>query len=343
MKHLGLVHILLLLLGTGLFLGPATAELTASQEVPPTANVGENVMVTVMLTYSGSNATQASITPGLPSGLETNFPGGQTELYPGVTAPISYPIRAVQSGTYLVTSQVSYSEEGTGETCAWNHLSRPLASFSQGQLQTYPGQEMPGVWPQSSNPFGTNPYGTYPYGTNPTGTLQNGTIQNGTLQNGLNPGINPGAMPPSGGVMPEGMPNEYPSPIGIQPEQSQPGPTGYEDQASGPNGSRWLLVLTHLFCLLLSTIFKSSRVNNACSTNPRIFDSFSPTFLAIQDGQGLHRLVTCGRDAIYGSEKRGSRGYHIFHHGNLGPRFQGGPLHIVHGAMLLGLLSHNQG
>ena len=77
MKHLGLVHILLLLLGAGLFLGPATAELTASQDVPPTANVGENVMVTVMLTYSGSNATQASITPGLPSGLETNSPGGQ--------------------------------------------------------------------------------------------------------------------------------------------------------------------------------------------------------------------------------------------------------------------------
>ena len=237
MKHLGLMHVLLLLLGAGLFLGPATAELTASQDVPPTANVGENVMVTVMLTYSGSSATQASITPGLPSGLETNFPGGQTELYPGVTAPISYPIRAVQSGTYLVTSQVSYSEEGM-----WRNLrlESPFTATGQSQPECsrpYPGQEMPGVWPQSSNPFGTNPNGAYPYGTNPPGTLQNGTIQNGTLPNGFNPGMNPGAMPPSGGVMPEGMPNNS-LPEGIQPEQSQPGPTGYEDQASGPNGSR---------------------------------------------------------------------------------------------------------
>ncbi|HEX7444905.1 MAG TPA: hypothetical protein VF300_00800 [Methanothrix sp.] len=227
----------MLLLGAGLFLGPATAELTASQDVPPTANVGENVMVTVMLTYSGSSATQASITPGLPPGLETNFPGGQTELYPGVTAPISYPIRAVQSGTYLVTSQVSYSEEGTQRNLRLESPFTAIGQLPSGGQQPYPGQEMPGAWPQSSNPFGTNPNGSYPYGTNPPGTILNGTIQNGTIQNGFNPGINPGTMPPMGGIIPEGMPNNT-MPEGIQPEQSQPSPTGYEDQASGPNGSR---------------------------------------------------------------------------------------------------------
>jgi hypothetical protein len=221
MKHLGLMHILLLFLGAGLFLGSATAELTASQDVPPTANVGENVMVTVMLTYSGSNATQASITPGLSSGLETNFPGGQTELYPGISAPISYPIRAVQSGTYLVTSQVSYSEEGT-----WRNLRLESPFTATGQLQPRgqqpnPGQGVPVAWPQTSNPFGTNPNLA-----NPNGSNQNGT--NPGLNPGTNPGTNPGEMPPSGGVTPDGVPNS------TMPNSGQP--EGSPAQASGPDG-----------------------------------------------------------------------------------------------------------
>jgi hypothetical protein len=232
MKHLGLMHILLLFLGAGLFLGSATAELTASQDVPPTANVGENVMVTVMLTYSGSNATQASITPGLSSGLETNFPGGQTELYPGISAPISYPIRAVQSGTYLVTSQVSYSEEGT-----WRNLRLESPFTATGQLQPggqqpNPGQGVPVAWPQTSNPFGTNPNGTNPNGTNPNGTNQSGINPGinpyGTNQSGTSPGMNPGEMPPSGGVTPDGVPNS------TMPNNGQP--EGSPAQASGPDG-----------------------------------------------------------------------------------------------------------
>ena len=237
MKHLGSVHILLLFLGAGLFLGPATAELTASQNVPPMANVGENVMVTVMLTYSGSSATQATITPGLSPGLETNFPGGRTELYPGVTAPISYPIRAVQSGTYLVTSQVSYSEEGMTRNLRLESPFTATGQLQPGGQQHYPGQEMSGAWPQNSNPLGTNLYGAYPYGTNPNGTNINGTIQNATnpgFYPGTNyPGTNPGELPSLGGVTPEGMPNNI-MPDGFQPEHS---PTGYEDQTSGPNGS----------------------------------------------------------------------------------------------------------
>jgi hypothetical protein len=248
MKHLGLVHILLLLLGAGLFLGAATAELTASQNVPPTANVGENVMVTVMLTYSGSNAAEASITPGLSAGLETSFPGGQTELYPGISAPISYPIRAVQSGTYLVTSQVSYSEDGT-----WRNLRLESPFTATGQLQ--PGQQQPNqgqgvsvAWPQGITPLGTNPYGTNqsgintgintgmnpginPYGTNQSGIntgINPGINPYGTNQSGTSPGMNPGEMPPSGGVTPEEMPN-IAMPNSFQPEQS---PT----QESGPDG-----------------------------------------------------------------------------------------------------------
>ena len=217
MKHLGLMHILLLFLGAGLFLGSATAELTASQDVPPTANVGENVMVTVMLTYSGSNATQASITPGLSSGLETNFPGGQTELYPGISAPISYPIRAVQSGTYLVASQVSYSEDGM-----WRNLRLESPFTATGQLQPggqqpNPGQGVPVAWPQTSNPFGTNPNVA-----NPNGSNQNGTNP------GVNPGTNPGEMPPSGGVTPDGVPNS------TMPNSGQP--EGSPAQAPGPDG-----------------------------------------------------------------------------------------------------------
>ena len=226
MKHLGFVHILLLFLGAGLFLGPATAELTASQNVPPTANVGENVMVTVMLTYSGSNVTEASITPGLSSGLETNFPGGQTELYPGITAPISYPVRAVQSGTYLVTSQVSYSEEGM-----WRNLrlESPFTAIGQTQpagQQHNPGQEMPVAWPQSSNPFGANPNGANQNGTNP------GMNPYGTNQSGISPGMNPGEMPSSGGFTPGVTQEEMPN--NSMPNSHQPGQSPTEE--SGPDG-----------------------------------------------------------------------------------------------------------
>ena len=235
MKHLGLVHILLLFMVTGLFLGPATAELTASQNVPPSANVGENVMVTVVLTYSGSNAAQAIITPGLTPGLETNYPGGQAmELYPGLSSPVSYPIRAVQSGTYLVTSLVSYSEEGT-----WRNLrlESPFTAYGQlepGQMPLFPGQVMPGVLPQNDNPYGTNPYGINSNATNPYGTNQNATYPNATNPYGINPnGINPGDMPPSSGFGPnEGMPNDS------MTHRGQPGqyPAGDADQGSWPDG-----------------------------------------------------------------------------------------------------------
>ena len=136
--------------------------LTASQNVPPTANVGENVMVTVMLTYSGSNATVASITPGLPSGLETNFPGGQTELHPGISAPISYRIRAVQSGTYLVISQVSYSEKGTRRNL---RLESPFTAIELTHSEKEPNAIIEKIKPTVVSVFAYLENGTYSQGS----------------------------------------------------------------------------------------------------------------------------------------------------------------------------------
>jgi hypothetical protein len=71
-------------------------------------------MVTVMLTYNGADSTQATVTPNPPPGIVSDYPGGlSADLRPGVTEPIGYPIRAEQSGTYWIESQITYSEEGT--------------------------------------------------------------------------------------------------------------------------------------------------------------------------------------------------------------------------------------
>jgi hypothetical protein len=149
MKHLGLLPIILLL-GTGFISGMAAAELTASQQVPSPAAVGETVMVTVLLTYNGANSTLAVITPSLPSGVVSDAPGSQTtELYPGALAPVSYPIRAEQSGTYWIVSQIAYDENGI-----WRRLRlespftatggvRPEPQSVPGGIST-PGQQPPG-------------------------------------------------------------------------------------------------------------------------------------------------------------------------------------------------------
>ncbi len=177
MKHLGLVWVLLLL-GLGAFAGPASAQLTAGQSVPPVLNVGENAMVTVSLTYYGSDATQAVITPLLPLGIETSYPEGQTaQLYPGITAPISYPIRAVQCGDYIIASQVSYSEEGT-----WRNLrlESPLTVVGQA-MPLQPGQIVPaGSAPLPGGiPQGINGSESYPPGFAPMN--QSGLMANSTM------------------------------------------------------------------------------------------------------------------------------------------------------------------
>lgn len=172
MKHLGLVWVLLLL-GIGAFMGSAVAQLTAYQSVPPALNVGENAMVTVSLTYYGSDATQAIVTPELPPGIETSNPEGQTaQLYPGITAPISYPIRAMQSGNYTIASQVLYAEDGS-----WRNLALLSTLMVMGQtvpMPMQPGQMFPaGISPQSGEgPQGINGSELYPPGYAPLNQSQ---------------------------------------------------------------------------------------------------------------------------------------------------------------------------
>ncbi len=142
MKHLGLVPIILLL-GMGLFYGPVAAELTAYQQVPSQAPVGETVTVTVMLTYNGVNSTQALVTPNLPAGVVTDSGVQTAELYPGALQPISYSIRPEQSGMYWIVSQIAYAEDGS-----WHNLrlEAPFDAIGGAPLepQPMPGEQIPG-------------------------------------------------------------------------------------------------------------------------------------------------------------------------------------------------------
>ncbi len=132
MKQLGILPILLLL-GMGITSVLVSAELTASQSMPSLAAVGETVQLTVTLTYKGdNNTTQAVVTPRLPPGVVTDIPEDQiVELYSGVSAPISYPIRAVQSGTYEVVSQIAYAENGT-----WRELLLESPFTAEGEAES---------------------------------------------------------------------------------------------------------------------------------------------------------------------------------------------------------------
>lgn len=135
MKHLGLVPVLLLL-AAGMAFFPAAAELTASQQVPPRAPVGQTVMVNVMLYNGGSDSMDVVVSPNLPAGLETQPGSLPAKLDPRGRAAIRYPFRALESGSYLIVSQISYSEEGT-----WRDLSLedPFTAVSPAS----PGPEAP--------------------------------------------------------------------------------------------------------------------------------------------------------------------------------------------------------
>jgi len=171
MKHLGFGHILLLI-GVGLLIGSAAEELTAFQNLVPSADVGQMVTVTVSLIYNGQTPTQAVVTPSLPYGVVANAGGQSTQLYPGVTKQVSYPLMAQQSGTYWIVSEISYAEDGT-----WRNL-RLEAPFTatdravpepQPQPQPMPGDQVPGVVPDGSNPTGTDPSVTPPGSVSPGG------------------------------------------------------------------------------------------------------------------------------------------------------------------------------
>ena len=153
MKHLGLGHILLLV-GVGLLLGSAAAELTAYPNPIPPAEVGQMVTVTVSLTYNGQTPTQAVVTPILPFGVVANAGGQSTQLYPGVTQQISYPLTAEQSGTYWIVSDISYAEDGTMRNL---RLEAPFTATDLVVPEPKPGEQIPGAGPDGSNPMGTDP------------------------------------------------------------------------------------------------------------------------------------------------------------------------------------------
>ena len=123
----------------------AATELTADQQVQPsTAAVGETAMVTLMLSYSGNNGTQVTVTPGFTPGVSVGS-GSQTELLsPGSQQLISYPISAKRSGSYWITSLISYTDDGTV---------RQLSKESPFTATGGPSQpEGPGGAPGSSEP-----------------------------------------------------------------------------------------------------------------------------------------------------------------------------------------------
>ncbi len=170
MKHLGLGHILLLI-GVGLLLGQATAELTAFQNLAPSsANVGQMVTVTVSLTYNGQTPTQAVVTPSLPYGVVANAGGQSTDLYPGVTQQIRYPLTAQQSGSYWIVSEISYAEDGT-----WRNLRLEAPFTATDSAVTEPQQTpqapTPGIGEDGSNPPAMPPDGGLPDGK-PPGNMQ---------------------------------------------------------------------------------------------------------------------------------------------------------------------------
>jgi hypothetical protein len=190
MKHLGIEPIILLL-GVGLIAGLASAELTASQQVPTPAAVGDTVMVTVSLIYNGVNSTEAVITPNLPGGVVSDMPGGQTaELQPGAFSPVSYPIRAEQSGTYWIVSQIAYSDDGT-----WRSLQLEAPFTATGGITTEPQTPPGGVTPGATTPGGITPGEVTPGGVvTPEGVVPGGLMPgNGTPGDAM-PGLpgNPG-------------------------------------------------------------------------------------------------------------------------------------------------------
>ena len=106
---------ILLLVGIGIFSGYAAAfELTADQQVQPsTAAVGESAMVILVLSYNGNDGIQVTVTPGFTPGLSADSGNPTAFLSPGSQQTISYHIKAEKSGSYWITSTISYTDAGS--------------------------------------------------------------------------------------------------------------------------------------------------------------------------------------------------------------------------------------
>ena len=184
MKHLGLVHITLILVAGALLIGAAAGGngLTAYQSLmPSSAEVGQMANVIVSLTNNGQNSIPATVTPRLPPGVVANMGGQSLELYPGQTQQVSYPLTAQQSGSYWIVSDISYSEDGYQRSLS---LEAPFtatepATPQPGQIN--PAAENPGAFPgpgsQPSPAYpgpADDPYGSEPPGTAPEDQLPPG-------------------------------------------------------------------------------------------------------------------------------------------------------------------------
>ncbi|HPM26337.1 MAG TPA: hypothetical protein PK602_06485 [Methanothrix sp.] len=172
MKHLGLVHITLILVAGALLIGAAAGGngLTAYQSLmPSSAEVGQMANVIVSLTNNGQNPIPATVTPRLPPGVVANMGGQSLELYPGQTQQVSYPITAQQSGSYWITSVISYSEDGYPYSLMYDSPFTATESVSSPQPgQIAPAAENPGSFPgPGREPVPDYPGPADPYGSEP--------------------------------------------------------------------------------------------------------------------------------------------------------------------------------
>ena len=115
MSQLRLSVSILLLFWIGAIIGQAAAfELTANQQVQPsTVPVGGTATVTLTLSYSGNEGIQVTVTPGFTSGVSADSGAQTVFLTPGSQQTISYPISAERSGSYWITSIISYNDGGS--------------------------------------------------------------------------------------------------------------------------------------------------------------------------------------------------------------------------------------
>jgi hypothetical protein len=176
MKQLGILVPILLILGVGIACGLASAsQLTADQDIQPSiAAVGETAMVSVMLFYSGNGSVEVMVTPGYTPGIVADSGAQMTELYPGSQQMIRYPIRAEMSGSYWITSLISYADEGivrrlskespftatSGPGSGPGHLGDASASTSPGAIGSNPDGNCsaPLDQPPLQPPNGTAPF-----------------------------------------------------------------------------------------------------------------------------------------------------------------------------------------
>lgn len=209
MKHLGLVHITLILVAGALLIGTAAGGngLTASQFLmPSSAEVGQMANVVVYLTYNGQNPIPVTVTPRLPPGVVANMGGQSLEIYPGQTQQVSYPITAQQSGSYWITSVISYSEDGYPRSPIMYDspftATEPLPVSPPDQFD--PAAENPGSFPGP----GGEPIPPYPGPADPYGSEPPGTAPEDELPPGIS-GVNHTGEPPS-----EQQPGGFDGPAG---------------------------------------------------------------------------------------------------------------------------------